>query len=59
MRYEVAIQDRQLKLKRVDMRASKADAIKLARAMTIEADVAWVHVFSMATGDAVFSMQAA
>jgi hypothetical protein len=57
--YEVAIQMRDLKMTRVIVETSKAAAIQAARqwAKEASADVAWVHVFSLATDLSVVSFQ--
>ena len=58
MRYEVATQNKQLKLTLIALAATRAEAIRAARELARTSGVAWVHVFSVATGDAIFSMQA-
>ena len=59
MKYEVAIQTKDLKMSRVVVEESKSAAIKTARewARQSDAKVAWVHVFSLATAQSVFSIQ--
>lgn len=55
--YEVAIQTADLKLKRVEVTTTKSDAINAARALARTKEGVWVHVFSLATDQSVFSIQ--
>ena len=57
--YEVAIQTADLKMRRVEVMTTRADAINAARqlARTSGGKVAWVHVFNLATDQSVFSVQ--
>jgi hypothetical protein len=58
--YEVAIQTADLRLSRVEVTTTKAEAIKTARelARTSGGKVAWVHVFNIPTALSVVSFQA-
>ena len=57
--YEVAIQKRDMKTRRVMVLESKAEAIKTARQLATMRDdaIVWVHVFSLATDLSVVSFQ--
>lgn len=59
MKYEVTIQTKDLRMSRVVVEESKSAAIKTARewARGENGDVAWVHVFSLATAQSVFTIQ--
>jgi hypothetical protein len=57
--YEVAIQTADLRLSRVEVTTTKAEAVQIARqwARETSGEIAWVHVFSVATDQSVFSIQ--
>jgi hypothetical protein len=55
--YEVAIQTADLKMRRVEVMTTRADAINAARQLARTKEAVWVHVFSLATDQSVFSIQ--
>jgi hypothetical protein len=57
--YEVMIETRDFRMSRILATTTKAEAVQIARqwARETSGEIAWVHVFSLATDQSVFSIQ--